>query len=54
MRYLFAAVAATSLLTAPAFAQEASAGALAQKRADGEEVNTGTNLKLLSTTVGIQ
>ena len=53
MRYSIAAVAATALLTAPAWAQE-NLGTLAQKRADGAEVNNGTNPVLLSTGAGVQ
>jgi hypothetical protein len=53
MRYSILAVAATVLLTAPAWAQE-NVGTLPQKRADGEEVNNGTNPTLLSTIAGIQ
>ncbi len=54
MRYSIVALAATALLTAPALAQNANVGALAQKRADGEEVNNGTNPTLLSTIAGVQ
>lgn len=53
MRYSIVALAATALLTAPALAQE-NVGTLPQKRADGEEVNNGTNPTLLSTIAGIQ
>lgn len=54
MHYSIAALAATVLLAAPALAQDANVGALAQKRANAEEVNNGTNPTLLTTTAGIQ
>lgn len=54
MRYSIVAVAATALLTAPAWAQDANVGTLAQERANDQEVNNGTNPTILATTAGIQ
>ena len=54
MRHSIVAVAAIILLTAPAWAQDGNVGTLAQKRADGEELNNGTNPTILSTIAGIQ
>jgi len=54
MHYSMAALAATIFLTAPALAQDANVGAVAEKTANSEVVNNGTNPTLLSTTAGIQ
>jgi hypothetical protein len=54
MRHSIAALAAAVGFAAPVLAQDANVGTLAQKRADDEVVNNGTNPTLLSTTAGIQ
>jgi hypothetical protein len=56
MRFSIATLAAMTLLTmtSPVSAQDANVGTLAQKRAEGEEINNGTNPTLLTTTAGIQ
>lgn len=54
MRYSISAVAATILLTAPAWAQDANIGTFAKERTEAEEVNNGTNPTLLSTIAGVQ